>query len=171
VFRELFKNSKPTGTVTNQTKPAPTTKNPSESILGIDTQLEGTLRSGGHVRLEGTFTGDVSARGRVIIGEEAKLEGDLIGETVTVGGVIRGDITARRIAITRTGRVWGDLRQEILMTEEGGFIQGIVTMEEKLDIGQVIEAKEGLAGEIVEEALEEARDDAGKKEVFNRKTR
>ena len=52
-----------------------------------------------------------------------------------------------------------------------GTVIGIVTMEDKLDIKEVIEAKERPADEIVEEALEEAKDDAGKKEVFTRKTR
>jgi cytoskeletal protein CcmA (bactofilin family) len=109
---------------------------PSETILGPQTRFEGKLVSEGSVRVHGAFIGDITARGAVVIGETATVEGDLAGETVTVGGVLRGDIVARKAAVLRTGRAWGDLRVETLSTEEGCFIQGQITMEERLDLSE-----------------------------------
>lgn len=105
----------------------------SHTVLGANTHFEGTLKSKNSVRLEGNFTGDISARGSVQIGESATLKGNLVGNQVVVAGIVHGDITAKKISVLRTGRVWGDLRLESLMTEEGGFIQGIITMEESLN--------------------------------------
>jgi cytoskeletal protein CcmA (bactofilin family) len=106
----------------------------SETVLGINTHFEGDLKSEGNVRVDGAFIGDITARGRVLIGEVASVEGDIIGEAVAIGGLVRGDIVARKISVLRTGRVWGDLVSEALATEEGAFIQGQITMEEHVDI-------------------------------------
>lgn len=111
----------------------------SHTVLGANTHFEGTLMSNDSVRLEGTFTGDITTKGSVRIGEAATLEGDLVSHQAVVAGVVRGDITAPKITVLRTGRVWGDLRLESLMTEEGGFIQGIITMEESLDLSDVMQ--------------------------------
>lgn len=129
---------------------------PSQTIVGAGTEIEGTLTSAGHVRLDGTFEGDVTALGNVVIGEAGSLIGDLIGETVAIGGVVRGDVTARKVSILRTGRVLGSLRQEALFTEDGGFFQGMVTMENQLNIAALVAARTPTAGEVVEAALREA---------------
>ncbi|MBM2844309.1 MAG: hypothetical protein HW404_2146, partial [Anaerolineales bacterium] len=55
--------------------------------------------------------------------------------TVVVAGSVRGDITAQRVEITRTGRVLGDVVTESFSTEEGAFLRGQITMEERVDLG------------------------------------
>lgn len=112
-----------------------------DTVLGDKTHFEGTLKSRGNVRVEGTFLGDITARGRIRVGEEAKVEGDLTGEAVSVSGIVRGNITARKACVSQTGRVWGDLTIQTLATEEGGFIQGLIRMEEKIDIGDLFAAE------------------------------
>jgi cytoskeletal protein CcmA (bactofilin family) len=154
VLRELFGGfSEPKDTASDQVAKSSTTTERSESVLGANTHVEGTLE------------GDVTIQGKVIIGERGTLEGDLIGEAVSVSGVVRGDITARKTAILRTGRVWGNLRQEALMTEEGGFIQGLVTMEENIDIKEAI-----TPPETVEEVIEEVEGETEKDSVPTRKS-
>jgi cytoskeletal protein CcmA (bactofilin family) len=111
----------------------------SETILGAGTRLEGKLSSQGHVRIEGMVAGDVLAQGRVAVTEQASVEGDVFGEVVTVAGYVRGNIVARGVAVTRTGRVLGALRLERLATEEGCFLQGNATMEERVDVAAAIE--------------------------------
>jgi cytoskeletal protein CcmA (bactofilin family) len=136
VFRSLF--ASPPRKPWAPTKPAAQKPTPalaaSETVLGINTHFEGDLKSEGNVRVDGAFIGDITARGRVLIGEVASVEGDIVGEAVAIGGLVRGDIVARKISVLRTGRVWGDLVSEALATEEGAFIQGQITMEERVDI-------------------------------------
>jgi cytoskeletal protein CcmA (bactofilin family) len=114
-------------------------------VLSAGAELEGRLTTPGSARIEGSFKGGVTARGRVVIGGEARLEGDVIGEVVTVAGLVRGNVTARKVSITGSGRVLGDLRVEWLATEEGSFIQGVIRMEEKVDIAAVIETRKQTA--------------------------
>jgi cytoskeletal protein CcmA (bactofilin family) len=48
---------------------------------------------------------------------------------------VKGDITAQRVEITRSGRVWGDVVTTSFSTEEGAFLRGQIRMEEHLDLG------------------------------------
>jgi cytoskeletal protein CcmA (bactofilin family) len=134
----------------------------SETILDAGARLEGRLSSQGHVRIEGTVAGDVSARGRVSVTEQASVEGDVVGDVVTVAGYVRGNIIARGVAVLRTGRVLGALRLERLATEEGCFLQGNTTMEERVDIAAAIEEQADaklMAQPVEDEAEEEAGPD------------
>ncbi len=155
MLRELFGLSKaPKRSGVASSKPAPAVS-ASDTVIGVNSHLEGTLKGEDKVRVEGTFIGDISTKEAVAVGEQGKVEGNLIGQAVTVGGIVRGDITAHKVSILRTGRVWGDLSLEKLMTEEGGFIQGLVRMEESIDLEAVLAEKLGRPqADVVEEKPE-----------------
>jgi cytoskeletal protein CcmA (bactofilin family) len=56
-------------------------------------------------------------------------------ETVIVAGALRGDVTAKKVEIRKSGRVWGDVITESFSTEEGAFLRGQIQMEESVDLG------------------------------------
>ena len=137
MFKELFR---PTS------KPTPTTpRTVTGTVIGPKAKLEGTLNTEGDLRLDGVFTGDITAHGQVTIGETGDLKGGLTGGIVRVAGLVRGDITARKVAILKTGRVHGDLIVESLVTEEGGFIQGKIRMEEQVNLTEHLPEPEAEA--------------------------
>ena len=147
MFRGLLNSSysrtaqtRSTRTTPNNGK-KPTPKAPNHSILGANTRFVGTLKSEGDVQVEDIFVGDIQARGRVSLGKQASLDGDLLCEQAIIAGLVKGDVTARRITVLGTGRILGDLRMEKLMTEEGAFIQGVITLEKELEIGEVMQER------------------------------
>jgi cytoskeletal protein CcmA (bactofilin family) len=106
------------------------------SVLGPGINWHGTLRGSGGVRIEGTFEGEITLRGLVVIGETGRLTCEnLRASTVVVAGAVRGNITAEKLEIRSTGRVWGDVVTRAFATEEGAFLRGQIRMEEKLDLG------------------------------------
>lgn len=106
------------------------------SVLGSGINWHGTLRGSGGVRIEGTFEGEITLRGLVVIGETGRLTCEnLRASTVVVAGAVRGNITAEKLEIRSTGRVWGDVVTRAFATEEGAFLRGQIRMEEKLDLG------------------------------------
>jgi hypothetical protein len=48
---------------------------------------------------------------------------------------VQGNITADKVEIRKTGRVWGDVVTAAFATEEGAFLRGQVRMEEQVDLG------------------------------------
>ncbi|HSR47188.1 MAG TPA: polymer-forming cytoskeletal protein [Anaerolineales bacterium] len=107
-----------------------------DSVFGPGLTWQGELGGRGGLRIEGAFEGDIALQGLVVVGEQGRLVcKHLRATTVVVAGSVRGDITAQRLEITRTGRVWGDVVTESFATEEGAFLRGQITMEERVDLG------------------------------------
>lgn len=99
-----------------------------ETVLGANSTIEGVLRSGANVRLDGTFKGTLEITGNILVGETAKIEADINAKNISIAGAVRGNISGKKVQLLRTGRVWGDIRAAALTTEEGAFIDGKITM-------------------------------------------
>lgn len=116
----------------------PPTVTPTErvtSVLGPGINWKGNLRGSGGVRIEGAFEGDITVRGLVVVGESGRVTCEnLKANSVIVAGTVNGCITAEKLDIRSTGRVWGDVTVVALATEEGAFLRGQVKMEEKIEI-------------------------------------
>lgn len=107
-----------------------------DSVLGSDLSWQGKLSGTGGIRIDGAFDGEIGLRGLVVIGEQGRVTCEHIrAATVIVAGSVRGDITAGRVEILRTGRVWGDVVTTSFSTEEGAFLRGMITMEDQVDLG------------------------------------
>ena len=113
-----------------------------ESVLGPGINYQGTLTGVGGIRIEGAFDGAISIKGALVVADGAKVTADIQAASVTVGGSVKGNITAEKVEILATGRVWGDLITTAFATEEGAFLRGQVRMED-----QVPDAEEAPAPE------------------------
>ncbi len=120
-----------------KTPPSTPTAAPTErvtSVLGPGIIWKGNLRGSGGVRIEGAFEGDITLRGLVVVGESGRVTCEnLKANSVIVAGTVNGSITAEKLDIRSTGRVWGDVIVVALATEEGAFLRGQVRMEEKIE--------------------------------------
>ena len=106
------------------------------SVLGSGIAWKGSMNGSGGVRIEGAFEGDIILRGLLVVGESGRVTcGELRANIVIVAGAVRGDITAEKVEIRKTGRVWGNVVTTAFATEEGGFLRGQIRMEEKIDLG------------------------------------
>ena len=107
------------------------------SVLGPGINWRGSLRGSGGVRIEGTFEGDMQIRGMIVVGETGRVTCmNMRANTIVVEGTVRGNITAEKLEIRSTGRVWGDVSVISFSTEDGAFLRGQVRMEEKVVIEQ-----------------------------------
>src|SRR5512136_3060872 len=117
------------------------------SVLSGGINWKGNLGGSGGVRIEGTFEGDIAIHGLLVVGETGRVTCQTLrANTVIVAGAVKGDITAERLEIRSTGKVWGNVVTMSFSTEEGAFLRGQITMEEKVEIG---------AGSVEEKAAEE----------------
>lgn len=112
------------------------------SVLGPGINWKGDLRGSGGVRIEGSFEGEINIRGLVVIGETGRVSCELMqANSVIVAGAVKGNITAEKLEIRSTGRVWGDVTTVAFATEEGAFLRGQVRMEERVELDLVEEEK------------------------------
>ena len=103
------------------------------TVLGPNINWKGDLRGKGGVRIEGTMEGEIEIRGMVIIGETGRITCEHVkADTVIVAGAVNGKITAQKLEIRSTGRVFGDVTTKSFSTEEGAFLRGKITMEEEV---------------------------------------
>jgi len=119
------------------------------SVLGEEFSWQGKISGTGGIRIEGAFDGDIEVRGLVVIAERGRVSCEhLRAETVIIAGSLKGDITASKVQITSTGRVWGSVMTSSFSTEEGAFLKGQITMEDEIDLGntttnETVEKEEG----------------------------
>ncbi|MFL7890784.1 MAG: polymer-forming cytoskeletal protein [Anaerolineales bacterium] len=123
---------------TNDTQPLsdlPATTDRVTSVIGPGVVWKGKLSGKGGVRIEGTLDGDINLQGMLVVGETGRVTCETLrANVVVVAGAVRGDITAEKLDIRSSGRVWGNVVTAAFSTEEGAFLRGQVTMEEKVEI-------------------------------------
>ncbi|MBG7610581.1 MAG: polymer-forming cytoskeletal protein [Anaerolineae bacterium] len=125
----MFKKRNQGPTTTNT--PSPTAR--VTSVLGDGIAWKGAITGHGGVRIEGAFDGDISLRGMLVIGQTGRITCDHVqADIVIVAGALRGNITAEKIEIRSTGRVWGDVITTAFATEEGAFLRGQIQMEDSV---------------------------------------
>lgn len=116
------------------------------SVLGAGIIWQGSLTGSGGVRVEDVFEGQVALKGLLVVGETGKVTCENVrAQTVIVAGAVKGNITAQKVEIRSTGRVWGDIVTMAFATEEGAFLRGQIRMEEAVDLG--FDQPEAPAGE------------------------
>jgi cytoskeletal protein CcmA (bactofilin family) len=104
-------------------------------VLGTGIIWNGDLSGSGGVRIEGAFEGNIALRGLLVVGETGRVTCEsLRANVVIVAGAVRGDITAEKVEIRATGRIWGNVVTAAFATEEGAFLRGQIRMEEQVDI-------------------------------------
>jgi cytoskeletal protein CcmA (bactofilin family) len=141
------------------------------SVLGSGTIWKGSLSGSGGVRIEGAFEGDIALRGLLVVGATGRVTcPHLRASVVIIAGALRGDITAEKVEIRASGRVWGDVVTAAFSTEEGAFLRGQIRMEDKVDIGVaavtpaeavfVEESPPAQPGEAAQEKAEKAENES-----------
>jgi cytoskeletal protein CcmA (bactofilin family) len=109
--------------------PAPVTSSPgkpkTESLIAPDITIEGKIEGAGHVRIAGSFKGDVNVRGDLTIEPNAKVTGSVRAEKVTIAGELIGNIeSAVHVELLQTGALTGDLKAGSLSVAAGSRMRG-----------------------------------------------
>lgn len=116
------------------------------SVLGDGIVWKGNLSGSGGIRIEGAFDGEINLRGLLVVGETGRVTGkQLRANVVVVAGAVQADITAEKVEIRSTGRVWGNVVTAAFSTEEGAFLRGQIRMEDKVEIESPVEPAEAQA--------------------------
>ena len=105
---------------------------PIESTIGPNTHIKGDVQGDGGLRVDGIVEGTIELTGNLIVTESAKIRADIKAGNISVAGAVQGNVTATRVEILDTGRVWGDLTVKSLLVNEGAYFRGQTIMPQDL---------------------------------------
>ena len=95
------------------------------SILSADLRVAGDVTSKGDITIEGAVDGNIECRCLTLAGEP-EVKGSATAETVLLSGAFTGDIRARKVILTRTAKLDGDIFSDSLEIQPGASFQGEV---------------------------------------------
>lgn len=100
-----------------------------DTVIGKNTELTGTIKSSGTVRVDGKFDGDIDTSSDLVIGEGGFVRAKVKAQNVIIAGNMEGDLEAKsRLEIVPTGSLQGNAKTGVLVIEEGAIFKGQVEM-------------------------------------------
>ncbi len=120
----------PVAPVAAATVPArPAARPIAESVIGPDDFFDGRYRSERGVRIQGNARGSIESRQYIFVEGGAQVEADLSAEDITISGDFKGKISCRRrLEVTGTGKIQGQVQTVLLVVQEGGALDGELHM-------------------------------------------
>lgn len=109
-----------------------------DSRLGRDTKLTGTLKFRGSVTVSGEYEGEIDADGFLYIREGATVKANVRARRIIVGGTVHGNIEAdEEVEMLPGCTVYGNVRSGRVRIADGVIFEGRCEMlknSESLDI-------------------------------------
>ena len=110
-------------------EPAARARQIAESVIGPDDFFDGRYRSERGVRIQGNARGSIESRQYIFVEVGAQVEADLSAEDITISGDFKGKISCRRrLEVTGTGKIQGQVQTVLLVVQEGGALDGELHM-------------------------------------------
>ncbi len=106
--------------------------NDMKAFLGKGAEFDGKLVLSGLVRIDGEFKGEVLGSGTLIIGDGAYIEANIAVDNMVISGEVRGNLDIKKkVEVSSTGKISGNIKTSILEVKEGAIIDGACQMSEK----------------------------------------
>lgn len=105
---------------------------PNDSLISYGTQVEGSLMVPSNLRIDGSFHGEITCEGTIVIGDQGEVHAKLTARDVIISGEMNGEIKCEgKLTITSTGMLNGNCESQWLVIQEGGRLNGNSLTERK----------------------------------------
>jgi len=99
------------------------------NLIGFGTEIHGDIICGGDLRIDGMLVGNITAKGKVVIGETGKIKGEVTCKNTDISGTIDGKvIVSELLSLKSTAKVMGDMSTNRLAIEPGSRFTGYCDM-------------------------------------------
>jgi cytoskeletal protein CcmA (bactofilin family) len=107
------------------------TDSPAINLISSGTEITGDIKSNGDIRIDGTLTGNLNLKGKVVIGPTGKVSGEVICKNSEVSGFIEGKITVEQLLnLKASSKILGDISTSKLSIEPGAKFSGNCKMSD-----------------------------------------
>jgi cytoskeletal protein CcmA (bactofilin family) len=122
----MFSNLKSESKMAKQ----PETEHSSINLVGSGTTIKGDVFSSGDIRIDGTITGFLESKGKVVVGSTGVIEGDVVCQNADISGNVRAKVSVTDLlTLKASSRITGDILTGKLAIEPGAIFTGSCTMD------------------------------------------
>jgi cytoskeletal protein CcmA (bactofilin family) len=108
---------------------AATAPMPSNTFIGPNVSIEGTVTGSDPVVIEGHVKGTINLTGDLRVGTRARIEANVHAKNVVVEGKLAGDLSAdERVELVASATVDGNIKAPKIVVAEGARFRGAVDM-------------------------------------------
>ncbi len=99
------------------------------NLLGVGTNINGDINSNGDIRINGILIGNLTTKGRVIIGDTGKIKGEINCKNADILGQIEGKLfVTESLSLKATASITGEITIGRISIEPGCKFNGICKM-------------------------------------------
>jgi cytoskeletal protein CcmA (bactofilin family) len=107
------------------------TDNNPVNLISNGTEITGDIKSNGDIRIDGFLAGNLSTKGKVVIGPTGKVKGEVYCKNSEVSGAVEGKISVSQLLTLKTdSKISGDIITFKLSIEPGAKFTGNCKMSE-----------------------------------------
>ena len=107
------------------------TDNTAINLISNGTEITGDIKSNGDIRVDGLLTGNLTTKGKVVIGPTGKVKGEVYCKNSEVSGTVEGRICVSQLLTMKVdSRILGDIVTFKLSIEPGAKFTGNCKMSE-----------------------------------------
>jgi len=133
------------------------------SIISRSLKITGQLESSEDIQIDGEVEGDI--RGvSVKVGSGATVKGSVYGEFVELSGTVDGKIEARKVVLTGTARMSGDVIHKDIQIDSGAHLNGHCRPEFSDDQNKKVHPLHAAASALEKETMKKASNGSAKAE-------
>lgn len=102
---------------------------PSVNLIGAGTVIQGDIKTNGDIRIDGTLTGSISVKGKLVIGVSGTVDGEISCQNADISGTVKGKVTvAELLALKASSKLTGDIITNKIAIEPGAMFSGSCSM-------------------------------------------
>ncbi len=95
------------------------------NLIGTGTTIEGNIISSGDIRIDGSLIGNLTTKGKLIVGDTGKVSGEVNCKNFEVEGSVDGKIfVSELLSLRAKSKILGDITTNKLAIEPGAVFTG-----------------------------------------------
>ncbi len=119
------------------------TDNSTINLISNGTDITGDIKSTGDIRIDGSLTGNLNTKGKVVIGQTGRVNGEIICKNSEISGIIEGRVIVNQLLnLKASSKILGDIVTSKLSIEPGAIFSGTCKMSETNNNGGASAIKE-----------------------------
>lgn len=102
---------------------------PSVNLIGAGTVIQGDVTTNGDIRIDGSLTGSLNVKGKLVIGVSGNIDGEVICQNADISGTLKGKISVTGLlALKASAKLTGDIITSKIAVEPGAVFSGSCSM-------------------------------------------